>query len=537
MSKKALLLSLSLLTTFSCQKQNDSPQKSSHEIRLNVHTEPPSLDPRKPADTTSCSVLKMCFDGLFRTNFAGYTVPAIAEKVEISENRKVYTFILRNANWTDGHPVTAYDFEYAWKCILDPLFPSEFSNDLYVLKNAQPIKEGSVPMDQLGVKALSDQVLTVELENPTPYFLDLLTVHSFLPVPSHIAEKNPNWAEDADANYISNGPFQLKKWKHHNLLVLEKSPTYWDAHEVKLSQITLHIIEDENTELGMFESGELDWAGSPLSALPLDALNLLSKKEDFSLYTMAGTYYYIFNTKEYPFNNAKMRKAFALAINREEIIENIVQGKQIPATSLIPPSLFKKKQVGYFQDADIAEAQKLFQEALKELGTSVEKLPSITLSYNTVNAHHKIAQAIKEQWSNAFGVRVKLENKEWKVFLDEVANHKFQIARMGGIANFKDPISFLDVYKYGNSRINHSQWNNPLFTSLLDKAEMTADAQERLAILANAEAILMDEMPVAPIYFYTGSYLKNRHLKGVYVSELSDVDFKYAYWDQNRDQR
>jgi oligopeptide transport system substrate-binding protein len=537
MSRKALLLGLGLLTAVSCHKKENNSQKSAQEVRLNIHTEPPSLDPRKPSDTTSCSILKMCFDGLMRTDSEGKTVPALAQTIEISEDRRTYTFLLRDAKWSDGQPVTAYDFEYAWKCILDSRFPSEFANDLYVIKNAQAAKEGNIPLDDVGIRAISDQVFSVELDNPLPYFLDLLTIHSFLPVPKHVAQKNSHWAEDASLSYVCNGPFLLKKWKHHNLLVLEKNPTYWDADQVKLSQIVLHVIEDENTELSMFEGGELDWAGSPLSALPIDALSALSSKKDFSLYSMAGTYYYIFNTREYPFNNAKMRRAFSLAINRKDIVDNVVQGKQLPATSLIPPSLFGKQYVGYFQDGDIEEAKKLFKEALQELGTTAEKLPPITLSYNTVNAHHKIAQAIKEQWAQAFGIRVNLENKEWKVFLDEVANHQFQIARMGGIANFRDPISFLDVYKYPTSRINPSQWGNATYAALLEQAEATIDPKQRLALLEKAEKILMNEMPVAPIYFYTGSYLKNQKLKGVYVSELSDVDFKYAYWDLGSDKR
>jgi oligopeptide transport system substrate-binding protein len=504
-----------------------SPTPSTKQVvRLNVHTEPPTLDPRKAIDSTSISIIQMCFEGLTRNGKNHSVDLALAQDVQISEDGKIYTFFLRDALWSDGEKIKAVDFETSWKTILSPHFASELGFDLYVIKNAKAAKEGKLPLDQVGVKALDEKTLRVELENPTANFLQCVASHSFLPIPSHVQQQDPSWAEKV-SKYVGSGPFKLKKWRHYYGLLLEKNPLYWDADAVKLEEIELSIIEDESTELALFEKGELDWAGSPLSQLPLDSLPTLQKKEKIQLHPVSGVYYFIFNTKEHPFTNSKIRKAFSLAINRQAIIDNIIQGKQTPAMSLIPPTMWEAKE--YFKDASTSEAKLLFEEGLKELGIKKEELAPITLSFNTTSAHHKIAQAIQQQWQSAFGIRIELKNMEWKVFLDEVAHHKFQIARMGGIASINDAADFLDVYRYASSNRNYSQWHNPEFSKLLDMAEQTKDQTARKALLQKAEACLMEEMPIAPLYFYTASYLKKPYLKGVHISEIHEIDLKHAY--------
>ena len=196
--------------------------------------------------------------------------------------------------------------------------------------------------------------------------------------------------------------------------------------------------------------------------------------------------------------------------------------------AMIPPTIWKKER-RYFQDHDLKEARREFDLGLEELNITLSQFPPITLSFNSSSAHHKIAQAIQEQWQRTFGIRIRLENKEWKVFLDEMRHYKFQVARMGGIASFKDPTTFLDFYRYLSSSNNNSQWTNPRFTELLEQSEKIFDQQERTALLMEAEKLLIDEMPIAPIYFYTGSYMKKPYVKGVYISDMCDVNFKTAY--------
>ncbi len=495
-------------------------------LRLNIHTEPPTLDARKATDTSSIGVIHMCFEGLLKRGRGGEIQPAIAQEVKISDDKKIYTFILRPAKWWDGKPVTARDFEMTWKTILDPKFPSGFAHDLYVLKNGHEARMGNVPLEAVGVKALDARTLQVELEHPIPYFMDLVASHSFLAVPQHITSIDPKWADGSGPHFVGNGPYKLAKWKHHNFIRLEKNDQYWDQETVTLTEIDMSIIEDSTTELNMFEAGELDWAGYPLSQLPTDALQALSSNGRLQSYPLSGTYYYVFNTKVPPFDNLNLRKAFALAINRTAIIQNITQSDQTPATSLIPPTIWKVDS--YFRDNDVEEARRLFAIALKEMGCTPETLPRITLIYNSCENHHKIAQAIQEQWFQAFGIRVKLANKEWKVFLDELSHKQFQVARMGGIAGFNDPITFFDQYKYPNST-NYTGWSNPQFTALLEKAERTAIPEEREKLMREAERIFISEMPIVPIYYYTGTYIKKNYVKGIELTEFSHGDFKFAF--------
>lgn len=516
-----------------CGKNTKNYRPTSQEIRFNLHSEPPTLDPRKATDTVSISVLKNCFEGLTRIDPKGETIPAAAEKIEISEDQTRYTFTLRDAKWSDGTLVTAHDFEKTWKTMLDPAFPCQFAIDLYIIKNAKAAKTQRCPIDEIGVKALDDKTLQVDLEHPVPYFLSALSTHSFFATPSHIVDKYPNWTEE---HYVSNGPFFLKQWRHHDVIILEKNPQYWDKNNVKLEKVNLLLIEDQSTELSMFENNEIDWAGYPLSELPIDAVSSLKEKGGIEHYPISGTYYYVFNTKEFPFTSVNIRKAFALAINRLSIVANVTQMGQIPATGLVPPTMWKNPE-DYFKDNDIAEAKKLFALGLKELGITADALPPITLSYNTLQSHHKIAQAIQQQWHQNLGVQVKLENKEWKVYLDELRRHNFQIARLGGLANFNDPINFLDYYRYLSSSNNHSQWSNPHFSELLEQADETADRDRRVALLKEAEKILIDDMPIAPIFFYMGTYLKKPYVKGIFLSDLNDLDLKWAYLELSSETR
>ena len=514
---------------FLCGCQNNSLDQKKQSLHVNIHSEPTTLDPRKSHDIPSIHVVRMCFEGLMRKNDEGQPQPAIAESVEILNQNRTYVFHLRESRWSDGTPLTAYDFEETWKTILSPSFPTGTALDFYIIKNAKAVKEGKLPSDALGLKVLDDKTLQVELERPVPYFLNLISSSAFSPIPRHIEKINPRWADNAGDSFVGNGPFKMKSWQHQNAILLEKNPLYWESQSVVLEEIHLTMVEDETTELSMFESGELDWSGSPLSSLPTDALQALKKQNRLLTFPIAGVYYYVFNVSKPPFNNANLRKALALSINRKLIIENITQSRQQPALGYVPPLLWEKKESNYFSDADLVEAKRLFELALKELDLTREKFPTITLSYNTTLAHHVIAQAVQDQWLQTLGIRVRLENKEWKVFLDELAHGQFQVARLGGIANFHDPMSFLETFRYKDHFSNYSTWINDAFCALIERAENTLDIHERETILRQAEAILMEEMPVIPIYFYTGSYLKKPYVKGVYLSDLSDIDLKTAY--------
>lgn len=503
-----------------------APEKSGEPkvLRINLHSEPPTADPGLAEDSTSGTVVRAAFDGLTRTGSDGKPMNSAAESVEVSQDLKTYTFKIRDAKWSNGDPVTAKDFEYAWKRVLDPKTAANYAYQLYYIKNGEKANKGEVGLDQVGVKALDDKTLQVELENPTPYFLELTSFYTYFPVDQKVVSADPKWATEAKT-HVGNGPFKLESWEHKSKLVLVKNDNYWDKDTVKLDKIEFSMVEDENTELSMFDNGELDWAGAPFSSLPTDAIPALKESGKMTIQPIAGTYWYKFNTEKPPFNNVKIRKAFAYAIDRQSIIDNVTQTNQKPAMGAVPDSMSLNPN-GYFKDHDVETAKTLLAEGMKELGLT--KLPPITLSYNTSEGHKKIAEAIQDQWKKTLGVDVKLENTEWKVYIENLHQGKFQIGRMGWLGDFNDPINFLELFKEKNGGNNDTRWENPKFKELLNKSALEGDAEKRKAILKEAEAVMMDDMPVMPIYFYTNSWVKKDEVKGVQVDGLGQVDFKWA---------
>ncbi|NHM32946.1 ABC transporter substrate-binding protein [Neobacillus terrae] len=509
-------------------KKSDVPQ----EMRVNINSEPFSLNPGLANDATSGGVLLQTFEGLTRIDKDGKPQPAMAEKITHSDDLKTYTFKLRDAKWTNGDPVTAEDFVYAWKWALDPKNESQYAYQLYYVKGAQAINEGKAGADTLGIKAVDDKTLEVQLENPTPYFLELTAFYTYFPVNHTVAAKNPKWYAEAGADYVSNGPFKMTGWSHQDKITLEKNDQYWDKDSVKLTKVEMYMINDPNTELSMFDNGELDWAGSPFGTLPTDALKQLKDDGKLNVKPIAGTYWFKFNTEKPPLNNVNIRKALSYAINRQAIVDNITQGGQIPAMAAVPPSMIKENKKGYYKDNDVEKAKEYLKKGLEELGLKDAKdLPPITVSYNTSEAHQKIAQAIQDMWKSNLGIDVKLDNAEWKVYIDKLHKGDYMVGRMGWLGDFNDPINFLELFRDKNGGNNDTKWENPEFKQLLADSAKESDASKRLDILKKAEAIFMDEMPVAPIYFYTNVWVKKDNLKDVVTSGLGDVQLKWAHFE------
>ncbi|MFM1653858.1 peptide ABC transporter substrate-binding protein [Brevibacillus sp. B_LB10_24] len=494
-----------------------------NELRLNLHNEPATIDPGVAEDLISGSIARAAFDGLTRIGADGKPHPSMAEKIDISPDRLTYTFTLRDSRWSNGDPVTAYDFEYAWKRVLNPPFGASYAYQLYHLKNAEKANKGKIGMDEVGVKALDDKRLQVTLEHPAPYFLELTAFYTYYPVNHKVVEANPQWALDA-ATFVSNGPFKVESWKHGEKLVLSKNPYYWDKDAVKLDGIQFSMEGNERKELSMFEKNELDWAGAPLSSLPLDALPGLRSSGKLISKPIAGTYWYSFNTERFPFDNKKIRQAFVHAINRQKLIAEVAPGNR-PATGVVPSSMALHPQ-GYFRDNDAETARKLLAEGLKEAG--ITQLPPVTLMYNMSETHAKIAKAVQEQWKQVLGVDVKLEEKDWNTFIRDLHQGNYQIGRVGWVGDFNDPVNFLELFKEKGTGTNYSKWENAAYKSLLSQSVVERDPDKRRNLLAQAEQILMEEMPVAPVYFYTDTYVMNERVSGVIVDGLGFVDYKWA---------
>lgn len=494
-----------------CCQKNISHQS----VNLNFHSEPSSLDPRLARDLPSFTVARMLYEGLFRSTENGIQ-NALALDYSVSEDHCTYRFLLRDAKWSSGEPVTAHDFESTWKSSLSPSSACEMAHLLFSIKNAAEAKRGNIHVEDVGIHALSEHELVVELEHPSPYFLEMLTHPIYFPF------------KDEE---VTNGPFLLVKWDQGSELVVEKNPAYWDAEAVKLEKITITMIEDEHTELNMYENGELDWAGSPNSSIPPEALPSLKSTcpDELFMLPIAGTYCYKFNTQAPPFNCKKIRQAFSKAINRRELIDDVLQANQAIAARLIPPCL----ESAFLQQCDIDSPVALFEAGLEEMGWTKQTMPPVTLIFSRSEKHQKLAQVVQQQWNQLFGIKVTLQSYEWNVFLSKLAHREYQVGGRGWISEFSDPLALLETYKYTNDHFlgasNDTGWSNPDFIAWVDEAYKTTSAQERSALIAKAEALILQEAPIAPLYHSTACYLKKPYLKGVFMSKLCDLDFKRAY--------
>lgn len=517
------LLLLLLLLAVGCQSDNSKKAKNewTPEIRITTGDDPSSLDPRQVRDLNPVTALHLLFEGLTRSTSQGVE-PAVAASWEISDDQLTYIFRLRDAYWSNGDAVTAQDFEDTWKSGLDPHFPSPNAYQFYMIKGAKEAKEGKLSLDDVGIYAEDGKTLVVELETPTPYFLELASTHFFFPVHSSTRENNG----DASKGIISNGAFTLHHWKHHNELGVERNPYYWDLDHVKLNTIAFLVV-DENTGLQMFNRGEADWVGSPLSTIPTDAIQSLKKEGRLSVSSGAGTHWFRVNTSKKPFDDSDIRRAFALALNRQEIVDHITQGNQAPALGIVPPS-FQKENKSYFADNDIVQAKELFEKGLNKKGLSQEAFPVVTISFVSNERNNKVVQAVQEQWQRVFGITVQLDSCEPQIFFDKLKRKNYEIAIGSWYADFRDPINFLEVFKYSNNATNNTEWENPIYVALLDLSQKEGDETKRNQFLQKAEGLLMEEMPVIPLFHGSYNYVKNEKIKDVYFSDMGYLDFKNA---------
>lgn len=507
MKIQKIWITLFLLAALSsCSKQQDPPKKS-HTLRMNISREPSTLDPRQGSELIGSTLHFMLFEGLVRLNPDNSLTLAQAKSIEISDNRKTYIFHLRKTKWSDGSRVVASDFEQAWKKILTPNFPAANAHLLYPIKNAEKAKRGLVPVDQVGIRATDRKTLVVELENPTPYFLDLVSFCVFFPVKHALDEDDPTWMQEAGENFITNGPFKLAAWKHHNELVLKKNPLYWEAQQIDLDKIQISMVSDEATVLNMYKKNEIDIMGLGLSPLPNEALIQYQRWGELKTYAVPATTIVCFNVTKFPFDNKNIRKAFAYAINRQEIVDNITQLGEEVATNIIPSILKNSPHISYFQDNHIKKAQKLFHRGLQELEMTPEEFPIVTYCYSHDNLNHKLAQALQQQWAKTLGVTVHLEHSEHKIHLDRLRNRNYDLAQSFWYAQFNDPLSILERFKYKSNVKNYPGWENPDFIHLIEKSGNDAPVEVRNKTLELAEALFMEEMPLTPLYHWKTAFM------------------------------
>lgn len=462
-------------------------------LRVNLQTEPPTLDWSKSSDTTSSSVIDNIMDGLVEYDLNDKELglkPALALKWEPSEQAKKWKFTLRgDVVWNDGKPFEASHVVDGWKRLLQKETASPYAYYLFAIKNAKAFNEGKVPWEQVGVKATTATELNVELEKPMGYFPSLLTHASTFPIRLDAVQKGGDrWTEPK--NIITLGAYNLKGWQHDKMIVLERNEKYY-GEKALTKYVAGYMIIEQATAINLFDSGKLD----VVTNLPSVELKKLRTRKEFNQQGLLTLYYYGINNKKPPMDNVKVRKAIAMAIDRQEIVQ-LLGGGQMPLSSWVPPGMFGyEPSIGMTFNVEKAKA------LLKEAGYSdVSKFPKMELKFNTNEDHQRIAENVQAQLKRNLGINVELKNEEWKVYLNTLTTDPPHLYRFGWLADYPDPDNFLSIVT-GYSDNNHLNWKNPKFDALIEKGSSLTDKEERRKVYAEAQRILLEEDCAAiPLY-------------------------------------
>ncbi len=522
-------------TSTTTDDQNQSAQSgnaTSEEKVLYTNSpggEPGTLQPGLSQGTHESWPLDHMFKGLYTKTPEGVVELAIAESVDVSDDGLTWTFALRDFTWSTGNEGKAQDFVESVVFTLDPENAAKYAANLWVVKNGQEFNKGEVTRDELGIKALDDKTLEITLVTPLPYFEDLLTNTFFYPIDTANAEANPDWYMSPD-NYSANGPFYLTKWEPKEEIVLSKNEKYYDTDKINLDKIVFSMVEDKTTEWQMYEQGQLDVVYSLLPDVTEKAL--AEENPEVEVSTDLATYYYYFNTEVKPFNNEKVRNALAMSIDRDVIVNNVTKGGQTPAYTLTPPGVPDEtgedfvNSMGETFSYDLDEARALLSEGLAEEGMDINTW-NFSLLYNTNDNHKKIAEAIQAMWSTNLGVNCTLENAEFQTVLDRRTAGDFEVCRAGWVGDYVDPMTFLELFT-STSEFNDGKWLNEEYDELIDLALFNTNQAERMEELRSAERILIEEMGIMPIYYYSKTTAIKPGIEGIYTPINKYPNFEFA---------
>lgn len=511
-----------LLFFLHLEPHHSTPPRQEGVLHLNFRQNPLSLDPRKGSDPISPALHFMTYQGLTRFTPQDSHAPAIANTIDISDDRCTYTFHLRKAFWSDGSRITSYDFERTWKELLSPSFLSPITHMFFVIKNAQKAFEGKVPIEEVGIFCPDENTFVVTLECPVPYFLDLTSFCAFFPMKftqqESIGKKMP----------LASGPFHIQEWKLGHTIALEKNPFFWDASNVKLQGIQISVIESDLTVLKMFENGEVDFMGASFSPLPLDATNVFAKEGRIHSKPLAATTMLSFNVDRFPYTNRNIRKAIAYAICRKDLVQNITQLDELIATGCIAPIFKNNINRDFFEDGNTELANIYLEKGLQELGIAKEDFPPITISYYRQDSFIKIAQTVQQQLQEALHIPVKLSGYELKYLLHKLQKKDYEIAEFGWVAQYNDPMNIFDRFKFKANSKNYPGWENQEYIDLLNSSMNETDREKRLAILEKAEEVFVNEMPITCLYHWNHNYLLNSRVKDFYMAPIGSIHWEFA---------
>jgi oligopeptide transport system substrate-binding protein len=529
---RALFLGLACLAIAACGGSDRMADTAAKDgiLLIGNGAEPLSLDPHLVTGVPENRILASLIEGLiaYHPTDDDEPEPGVAESWEHNDDFTVWRFTLRdNARWTNGDPVTAGDFVYSWQRILSPALGAQYSEMLYVIRNAEAFHQGRIDdFGQVGVRALDDRTLEVALKGSTPHFLSMLKHYSFYPVnPRAVeqfggmtAQQNP-WS--TTENYVSNGPFRLTQWTTNQVIRVEKNSDYWDAGRVQLNEIRFFPIDNVNSEETAFRAGRLHIT-STVSPDKIPAFRQ-SNPDELRIDPYLGTYFVRINVTREPFNDARVREALNLAVDRQLLVDRVAQGGQAAASGFVPQGLddyVVSERVRFNPD----RARQLLAEAGYPGGRG---FPRKEILINTSEAHRKIAEAIQAMWREHLGIDVGIYNQEWKVFLDSQSNLDYDLSRSGWIADYPHPMTFLEIFTAGNGN-NDTGWTNPRYDALIRQAQSAANEPDRIRLMQEAEDILMTELPIIPIYWYTRTYLLDPRVQGWHPTLLDNRPYKYV---------
>lgn len=536
-----LVISMVLVGCGKTETATTAEQASEAQTELSLFTyainnNPDTIDPTLAYENNGIMVITNAFEGLVEMDEAGEPVPAVAESWKANDDYSEYVFNLRkDAKWSDGKPVTAHDFVYSWRRAANPETASEFAYFMYYLKNGEAVNYGEMPVEELGVVAVDDYTLKVTLEEPINYIYHIFAFPTYFPVREDVVTADPEKWSLEGSTYISNGPYVMKEWKQNESITLLKNEHYWAKDQVKLDQVDLTIINDSNTALVAYESGQIDGSYSvPSTEIP----RLLVENSEFYLHPSLIIEYLEFNSTAAPFDDIRVRQAFSYAINRQDITDKITLGGEKPAVGLVPFGIglggsdFRESGGTYGIKVDASnldEARALLAEAGYPNG---EGLPEIVLNIRSGGGNQRLGEALMEMWKENLGVdNVKLLPQEAKVHYADLSAGNFQFGVAGWMADYPHPMSFLDMWMTG-SGYNNTQFNSIEFDELIKKAKVAHKTEESVKYLHQAEDIWMNEHVVAPLYYSSQTVLVKDYVKGFKFTPTTLIYFKNVWLEK-----
>ncbi len=531
------LVSLIVFGCISCGEKTKTPVQIGNETGI-LHkgngSEPSDVDPHTTTGMPEYHIQMAIFEGLVGKHPKTLEIiPAVAESWTISDDGLIYTFKIRdNAKWSNGDKLTAHDFVYSWKRALMPALGNQYAYSVYVIKNAEAFNKGKIKdFADVGVKAPNDDTLVIQLENKTPYFLKLLDHHSMFPVHQKtieafgkIDDRGTSWTRAE--NFVGNGAFTIKDWIPNQILSVKKNPHYWDFAKVSLNEIHFHPVESEVTEEHMFRAGQLHFTET--LAIEKIATYQNTKPENLYLEPYFATYFYRLNTTHPQLKDVRIRKALALAIDRKTLTERVTKGNEPPAYNLTPPNT-----QGFTAQAKLSYNPEKAKQLLTAAGyPNGEGFPALEILYNTNEGHKKIALAIQQMWKNTLNIDVTLYNQEWKVFLDAERTMNFQITRASWVGDYLDPNTFLDMFVTDGGN-NKAGWSHKRYDEIIALAAQADSQEERYRYFQEAEKILVEEVPIIPIYTYSAKHLISESVEGIHENILDFRPYKYISLKHN----